>query len=125
MCPNLLLVASTKLARNIPDDVNHHYCPQTSPKPIANVTLSPTAQPTPSGPHCVSSASASFYSNNCADADGCVYIKDTTLRPTNADCLGTCNAGYSGSTCYGCVYDPNSQYCILLLGKPYAPPCIP
>lgn len=74
---------------------------------------------------CVASAGGNFYTTNCADTDGCTFVKDTTLRPTTADCLSACTAGYSGSTCYGCVYDSANQYCVLLLGQPYQPPCVP
>lgn len=114
-------------------------CPNSNALATEEPTTIPTEQPTNTlsaemptkrpitVPSCVASATAAaFYNNQCSDPDGCVFIKDQTLRATTTDCYSSCQAGYSGSTCYGCIYDSSiGQSCILLLGKPFAPPCLP
>lgn len=97
--------------------------------PTSQPTAAPTSQPThaPSTrrQQCTeNSIDGTYYPDNCIDPDGCVFILDPTIRTTNAACDASCTAGYSGSVCYGCLYNALTSKCVLLLGKPFAAPCV-
>lgn len=92
---------------------------------VISTTDFPTRIPTVSPSLCPQAAGANFYFTNCGSVIGCVFIKDANLRASDADCAASCTAGYSGSTCYGCLYDPTTQGCVLLVSEPYNPPCTP